>query len=370
MTLYLDHNACSPLREDIRACLRAHLDSPLLNPGSVHQDGQRAKGVLEQARRRVAEAIGRRDGRVVFTSGATEANNQALFGVAASRPGALVTSPLEHPSTVAAAQAWATQHDRPVWWLPNDATGRWDHAALEAQLRSSPPRLVALMLANNELGTRNDIENVAAMCLRYGVPLHVDAAQVLGRFAWHPPEGVTSVTASAHKAGGPIGVGMLWTAEGAPRPIVHGGHQERGARGGTEDAARADALSRVLAAPDPRWAALAPVRDAFETRIRERTDATVHGHEGPRLPNTSNVWLGCDAEEALIALDLAGVRASAGSACTAGSIDPSPVLLALGVGEQRARQSLRFSLGPEHAEQNGAALAERVLEALAPLGIG
>lgn len=370
MTLYLDHNACSPLRADVRASLLAHLDAPLLNPGSVHQDGQRAKGVLESARRRIGRALGRPGGRVVFTSGATEANNLALFGLAQRRTGAVVSSRLEHPSTVASAEAWAAQHGSEVWWLPHDEAGHWDLARLEQRLAASPPRMVALMLANNELGTWNPIAQVGEVCLRFGVPLHVDAAQVLGRLPWQPPAGVTSVTASAHKAGGPIGVGVLWSADDAPHPLLHGGHQERGARGGTEDASRADAIALVLEHPDPRWALLGPVRDAFEAELIARLGAEVHGAAGPRLPNTTNVWLHCDAEEALMALDLAGVRASAGSACTAGSIDPSPVLLALGVGEARARESLRFSLGPEHAGSDGSELAERVIRALAPLGIG
>lgn len=366
-TLYLDHNASSPLRATLRAHLREALEAPPVNPGSVHQEGQRARALLENARRRVRRALGGGgSGRVVFTGSATEANALALH-----RTGPVACSRLEHPSVLAPVQ------ERPAperLWLEHDAHGA-------PCLPATPPlkgtQLVA-MLANNELGVRSPIEAFATYAREHGLALHVDAAQVVGRWAWEIPSGVTSVTLSAHKAGGPVGIGALWFAEGheAP-PMLSGGHQERGARAGTENVLFADAWGALLhAGPDPAWSELEGVRDAFEAAMIEQLGAVANGvdaasgessdvAEANRIPNTSNLSIpGIDAETALMALDLDGICASAGSACTAGSIDPSPTLRALGLEGWRLHNALRFSFGPEHAGEDGAALAARVIATL------
>lgn len=365
MDLYLDHNAHSPLRSDVRALLAAHLERPPANPGSVHRHGQRARGLIERARRAVQGALGVSAGRVVFTGSATESNNLALLG--AHRPGALVVSRLEHPSVVEAAERCG----RTLCWWPNDGEGRLDVAWLEATLAREAVALVAVTAGNNELGTMHDLGTIAALCAAHEAGLHVDAAQVFGRLTFSAPVGATTVTMSAHKAGGPVGVGALWLLDdGLLRPRIVGGHQERGLRAGTEDAARIDAvglLARTVEDVAPTWRALEPVRAAFEARLVEQLGAQVNGRGDARLPNTCNVSVpGIDAEEALMALDLAGIAASSGSACTAGSVDPSPVVLALGQGDERARTALRFSFGPEHASADGVAMADAVIDELRP----
>ncbi|MFT5993392.1 MAG: cysteine desulfurase, partial [Bradymonadia bacterium] len=245
MREYLDHNATSPLSDEARERLREHLDTPLANPGSVHAEGQRARGLLERARRTTLQRLGKPGGRVVFTGGATESNNMVLQS-AVSRGDHVLSSRLEHPSVVE-----PLRHAK-VTWLAHDSSARWDLDALDAALDDCG--LVSLIWGNNELGTLNPIDVVAERCLKKGVPLHIDAAQVFGRLPVVVPKGVSTMTLCAHKAGGPIGVGALWIAEDAVAPkLVVGGHQERGTRAGTEDVARIDAW---LATPlDNRWSA-------------------------------------------------------------------------------------------------------------------
>ena len=223
------------------------------------------------------------------------------------------------------------------------------------------------MSMNNETGVMQPIAAAAALCLQYGAHLHVDAAQHLLRYPWTHVEGISSVTVSAHKAGGPLGVGALWWApERGPRPLLFGGAQERGARPGTEAGWLVGAFGALAALPpDPSWTALGAVRDAFERRMTELLGAVVNGGGAARAPNTSNLWMpGREAEELLMALDLAGFSVSAGSACHAGAVEPSPVLQAMGLSEERVAGSLRFSFGPEHAQLVGADIADRVIEAL------
>ena len=355
--LYLDHNASSPMSAGVRAHLTRVLQDPPGNPGSVHAVGQQARGLLERARRGVMKALGVSHGRVVFTSSATEANALALHALAPDFT--LRCARVEHPSVVAQADA-RSRAGLPVAWLDHDAVGAplVPDSARGAQL--------AVVLANNELGTWTDVDAFASCALEHDALLHVDASQVVGRLPWTPPPGVTSVTLSAHKSGGPVGIGALWFTERVdPTPLLIGGHQERGARAGTENVLLIDAWATALQqGPDPAWAALGAVRDAFETTLVQTLGAVINGG-GHRLPNTTNLSIpGVDAETALMALDLDGVCASAGSACTAGSIDPSPTIAALGVSGWRLHNALRFSFGPEHADADGVAIAERVAQIL------
>lgn len=358
--IYLDHNACSPMTPAVVGALRAALDAPPCNAGSVHAEGQGARARLEHARRAVKQALGVRGGRVVFTSGATEANNLVLRGWQGD--GALLTSTLEHPSVRVVVE----DLDREVRWLAHDAGGLLELDALDAAIAAGDLAGVSVMAANNELGTRNPIAAIAARCAAAGVPLHVDAAQVVGRLPFDVPDGVTAVTMSAHKCGGPIGVGALWMRDGFDvDALIRGGHQERGRRAGTEDVLGAIGMAAAFTHADhDAWAALAPVRDALERALVETLGCVVNG-AGPRLPNTSNLsFVGRDAEEVIQALDLAGIAVSAGSACTAGSIDVSPVIAALGLDDARTRSAVRISLGPEHVALDVAPLVDRISNAL------
>ena len=359
--VYLDHNATSPLRPVARDAFAAILgEGRPLNAGSVHAEGQWARTRLERARQVILDAAGWPDEALVFTAGATESNHLVIHAL----EGVVVSSRLEHPSIVNALDAMVDNGCLRCRWVPHDGEGRHDTAALEELLQGADHALVTA--ANNELGVMTDLGAWASACADAGVPLHVDASQVFGRLPMALPEGVTSVTLSAHKAGGPVGIGALLLRRGiAVHPVLPGGHQERGRRPGTENVAFAHAWAELLLQCETTlWQGLAPIRDAFE-QVLENAGARVVAKAAPRLPNTSSVaFPDGDAEEMLMLLDLAGIAASAGSACSAGSIDPSPVLLALPLEEDAARRVLRFSLGPEHLGLAGEELGLRVLRAL------
>lgn len=346
--IYLDYNATFPLCDAARASLRTFLETKIANPGSVHQEGQESRARLEAGRRTVLRALA--PGRVTFTAGATEANNTVIAALGAGD--VVVSSRLEHPSVIVPLKA-AAERGASLRWVANDRAGQLDLDSITEALRGAT--FATFMAANNELGTINAIETIAQLCQATGTPLHVDAVQAFGKTAWRPSVGVTSATVSAHKLGGPVGVGALWTAPGHRiAPLFIGGHQERGARAGTENVVGAAAFAAVIDA-EANWVSTSDPRDAFERTLVESIGAVVNGG-GPRLPNTSNLsFPGLDAEELLMALDLAGVACSAGSACTAGSIDVSPVVEALGHDTARTRSALRFSFGP----QQGLEVAER-----------
>lgn len=355
--IYLDHNASSPLAPAVQKILQSALADPLANPGSVHIDGQSAKSKLERSRRTLRKALA--PGRVVFTGGATEANNIVLGSLSADS--VVLASRLEHPSVVAPLR-WAEKQGAEVRWIPNDMEGRINLEWAKGQLGRGDVDLATLMVANNELGTLNPVAELGNACLDANVPLHVDAVQAFGRVPWRPTAGVTSATVSAHKLGGPVGVGVLWLGKDvAVLPLVRGGHQERGTRPGTENVLWAMGFAAAVAS-GVDWAPTRACRDRFEATLVREIGAEVNAGKGPRLPNTTNLsFAGLVSEELLMALDLAGIAASAGSACTAGSIDVSPVLLALGVGTARAASSLRFSFGPEHSLADADHAAARVI---------
>lgn len=360
---YLDHNATSPLRDDLREHLVALLADPPLNAGSVHQEGQRARGIVERARRLVLRSLpGAMAGSLTFVSGATEANNLALRGIAPSAP--LVVSALEHPSIRDTATQLG-ERGRELRWLRHDDRGIIDLDDLRRAVDGAG--LVTLMAANNELGNLNPIDEVAAICADAGVPLHLDAAQLWMRAPLAIPEGVSAMSLAAHKAGGPKGIGALWLRKGVGlEPQQTGGHQERGRRAGTEDVLMISAMGALAAAPNfESWSRLASFRDRFESALVEELGAVINGAVETRLPNTTNLSIrGREAEELVMALDLAGIAMSAGSACTAGSMDVSPVIAALGFDEARTRGALRFSFGPRFEEAWLEELISRVVGAI------
>lgn len=339
MSLYLDANATEPLRPAAR---EAALAAMALggNPSSVHAAGRAARRVLEAAREAVARHSGARD--VVFTSGGTEANALALRGLRAGRR--VLVGATEHPAVRAAAP------DAEV--LPVLGDGTLDLAALEAALRDGPPALVALMAANNETGVLHPLAEAAALCRAQGALLHVDAVQAAGRVA--VPEGWDSLALSGHKLGGPMGAGALLLRPGLDcAPLVAGGGQERGRRGGTEPL---PAIAGLAAALGEAPADVVALRDAIE---RGAEGAVVAGAGAARLPNTACLVLpGVSAETQVIALDLAGVRVSAGAACSSGKVARSPVLAAMGLGAD-AGCGIRVSL-PWNAPADA---AERFLHA-------
>jgi cysteine desulfurase len=334
--LGLDANATEPLRPEARDAVLAALDLPG-NPSSVHAEGRAARRLLEDARAAVAAAFGTRPQDVVFTAGGTEANALAVRGLAAGRrvlPGAT-----EHPAVLRAAPAAAET-------IPVLPDGTADLAALEAMLAGGGPALVCLMAANNETGVLHPVGEAAALCRRHGALLHVDAVQAAGRVPLMLGE-ADSLALSGHKIGGPKGAGALLLRPGLDlAPLVAGGGQERGRRGGTEPLPAIMGLAAAARAARPEAALrLAALRDAIEAAIAAiAPEARFPGQGAPRLPNTTSILLpGVPAETQVIALDLAGVRVSAGAACSSGKVAASHVLAAMGLGADAAC-AIRVSL--------------------------
>lgn len=335
MDLYLDANATEPLRPEARAALLAALDLPG-NPSSVHAAGRAARRVLESVREGIAARFGAASADVVLTAGGTEANALAVRGLAAGRR--VLVGATEHPAVLAAAPGAEA--------LPVRADGTLDLDALEAALRAGPPALVCLMAANNETGVLHPLDEAAALCRAQGAWLHVDAVQAAGRVPVSLAAlGAQSLAVSGHKLGGPKGAGALLLAPGvAPAALVAGGGQEKGRRGGTEPLPALAGMAAAAEAADPAAAArLSALRDAIEAGC-VALGAEVAGAGAPRLPNTTSLVLpGVAAETQVIALDLAGVRVSAGAACSSGKVGRSHVLAAMGLGE-KAGQAIRVSL--------------------------
>jgi cysteine desulfurase len=353
-SVYLDFNATAPLRPEAAAAISAAVAVPA-NPSSVHRFGRRARKLVEDAREQVAHLIGGQPGGLVFTSGGTEANALALRGKQWRR---MLVSGTEHVSVLAAAeQAGAAES------LPVERDGLINAADFAAILGpTATETLVSVMLANNETGVIQPISELAAIARAARAVFHCDAVQAAGKIPIDVVElGVDLLTLSAHKLGGPQGVGALWVRpELRLQPLFAGGGQERGMRAGTENVpgiagfgAAAEAAHRTL----PQFARLAELRDGIEREILLRSrQAHVHGATAPRLPNTSCLGLaGVRAETQVIALDLAGIAVSSGSACSSGKVRTSHVLAAMGVDQNGAAEAIRVSMGwsttPSDAER-------------------
>jgi cysteine desulfurase len=358
---YLDWNATAPLRPEARAAAVAALDEPG-NPSSVHHEGRAARRLVELARQQVAALVGGESRDVVFTSGATEANMLALtpaFEPSAAhrgRCGRLLVSAIEHPS-VRSGGRFAPDL---VEEISVSSDGIIDLSALRRQLaaRAETPPLVSVMAANNETGVIQPIPEVAAMVHEAGGLLHVDAVQIAGRISTYINEmGADLISISAHKLGGPMGIGALVRRAGAPaiiEPHIKGGGQERGARAGTENVAgiggfgAAAAAARETMVEDGRR--MRALRDRLEGGLK-RGPVVIFGEEAARLPNTSLFAApGLKAEIALIKLDLAGFAVSSGSACSSGKVAASHVLAAMGVAPALASGAIRVSIGPTTTE--------------------
>jgi cysteine desulfurase len=339
MRSYLDYNATAPVRPEVALAVADALGRTG-NPSSVHHAGRAACALLEQARAAVAALVGAPPEAVVFTSGGTEANNQALQSVS----GVKLTSAIEHDSVLAAAP------DAPR--IAVDRDGIVDLQAFAAQLEIVRPALVSVMLANNETGVVQPIRDIVACARRHGAPVHCDAVQAAGKIPIDINElGVDLMTLSAHKLGGPQGVGALVLGPGVePVALHHGGAQERRWRPGTENLPGIVGFGRAceLAAADAGWRQRVGVlRDGLEAAVAAiAPDARVLGAGAPRLANTSCLTMpGVSSQVQLIELDLAGIAVSAGSACSSGKVGPSHVLAAMGVEAAQAQTAIRVSLG-------------------------
>jgi cysteine desulfurase len=353
--IYLDNNSTTALLPDVLAAMEPYLSTVYGNPASAHRAGQLARRALEDAREHVASLLDAYPDEVVFTSGATESNNLALRGLAGDPPGHVVSSPVEHPSVAEVVQHLAT-HGFTASLLPVHADGVVQADALEKMLQADTC-VVAIMLANNETGTFQPVEKLAAVTTGRA-SFHCDAVQAVGKIPVHFHRlGVTTLSVSAHKFHGPKGVGALLIRRGCRlSPLFHGGHQQRGHRPGTESVALAIGLAKALELACSDMQAnhekILGLRHRLIARIRELVSPVVINGSGETgLPHTLNIsFPGCRADSLLMNLDLAGIACSTGSACSSGSLLPSPVLKAMGVPEDVLQSAMRFSLSPLNTE--------------------
>lgn len=357
--IYLDHNATTPLDERVLEAMLPWLRGGWGNPSSVHALGRAARAALEQAREQVAALVGAHPSQVIFTSGGTEANNAALKGVAARLPAAcLAASTVEHAS-VQQPLAALGRAGWTVATIPVTDQGQVTAQAVEAALREGA-RLVSVMWANNETGVVNDIGAIAAVVRTAGAVLHTDAVQALGKLPVDfAASGAHLMSVSAHKLNGPKGVGALLLDKAVDmEPLLHGGGQEKGRRGGTENLAGIVGFGRAaeLAAAElaPRRKRLLDLRQRLERGLQEQVpQAVVFAAQAERLPNTVFLALpGIDGETLLLELDRLGLALSSGAACGSGYSEPSHVLRAMGVAADLARCAVRVSLGAGNTEQD------------------
>ncbi|MES0874383.1 cysteine desulfurase family protein [Sinimarinibacterium thermocellulolyticum] len=357
MPTYLDHNATTPLDARVLEAMLPYLSGPYGNASSLHRFGRAARDAVERAREQVAALVGCQPGEIVWTSGGTEANNLAVKGVAAVRRGRLLYGATEHPAVMEAALALAGERD--VAAVAVDAQGIVDWSALAAQLAQGPVALVALMRANNETGVVQDLARAAALVHEAGAWLHVDAVQAAGRIAVDfRALGADLMSLSSHKLYGPKGIGALVRrAEVDLVPLHHGGPQEKGLRGGTENVAAivGFGVAAELARQEleRRTRHTLALRERLEAGLATLPGVRVFAAGVERLPNTVQFALpGFDGEALLMQLDRKGFAVSSGSACASGKHEPSHVLLAMGVEPEIARGAIRVSLGVDNtAEQ-------------------
>ncbi len=350
--IYLDNSATTQVDEIVLQAMLPCFRENFGNASSVHLFGQEARAVVEDARRSVAELLSADTREIVFTSGGTESDNSALWGIYRSgyRPGNhIITTKIEHPAILATCKA-LEDAGAEITYIPVDASGRVDFKAIEAAVREST-LLISVMHANNETGVIQPIREISEMARQRGVLVHTDAVQSVGKIPTNVHElGIDLLSLSGHKIHGPKGVGALYIRKGVRIvPFMTGGSHERKRRAGTENVpaiAGLGAAARLAGERLPEMhARVSGLRDRLENQIKNRISGVrVNGH-APRLPNITNLsFEGLEGEAAVIALDLEGVAASTGSACSSGSLDPSHVLIAMGLRPEVVQGSLRFSL--------------------------
>jgi len=374
MRAYLDHAASTPLLPRARDAMVEAL-SVTGNASSLHSAGRRARRAVEQSRESIAAALGVAPSEVIFTAGGTEADNLAVKGLWWARTAQdparrrVLAARVEHHAVLDPVEWLGAHEGADVVWLDVDALGRVDPAAVAAEVASDPGSvaLVSVMWANNEVGTVQPIESISAICAGAGVPLHVDAVQAVGSI---PVDAAMpdTVAVSAHKLGGPLGVGALIARRGLDLvPLTHGGGQERQVRSGTQDVASivgfAAAVEEVMSDLPASARRIAALRDELLAGVLSLCPAAVvngaRGGQDARLPGNAHLsFPGCEGDALLMLLDAAGVAVSTGSACTAGVPEPSHVLLAMGVDPALSRGSLRFSLGRTSTSRDVAALLD------------
>ncbi|HOO76932.1 MAG TPA: cysteine desulfurase family protein [bacterium] len=372
LRVYLDHNASTPVRPEVAEIMRAAAEVISANPSSLHASGRLAREKIEDARFRVGRALGCLPEEIIFTGGGSEADNLAIKGSVGARGGGhIVTTAIEHPAVLNPCR-YLESTDCTVTRVKPDAFGMIDPEAVAAAVRSETV-LVSVMAANNEVGTVQPVREIMKLLSPRGVLLHVDAIQAVGKIPVECPPG-DMMAVSAHKIGGPKGVGALYCRSGLElHSLIHGGGQEDGRRSGTENVAGiiGFALALELAVAEVRKYGdrVSSLRDRLETMIESSLPGvSFNGHRTARLPNTLNLsFAGVDGEALVLGLDARGVEVSTGSACSSGKLEPSHVLTAMGFGPERAQSAVRFSLGAATVEEEIRVAAEAVVEVVRSL---
>jgi cysteine desulfurase len=378
-TVYLDHAATTPMLPEAVEAMTARL-TEIGNPSSLHASGRAARRLVEESRETVAAALGARPSEVLFTGGGTESDNLAIKGLYWQRRSEdrgrhrILASAVEHHAVMDAV-LWLAEHEgATVEWLPVDATGRVHPSSLEAAIAADPASvsLATVMWANNEVGTVQPVVELAAIASSYGVPFHTDAVQALGQLPVDfGASGVGAMTVTGHKLGGPFGVGVLVLSRAQELvPVLHGGGQERGVRSGTLDTPAIVGLATAVELAVKRRAehaeAMAGLRDELVRRVLGAVPDAVLGGDPDlsptrRLPGNAHFsFPGCEGDALLLLLDARSIECSTGSACSAGVPQPSHVLLAMGVPEDLARGSLRFTFGHTSTMADVDAVAEAI----------
>ncbi len=361
--VYLDFNATTPVEPEVLDAMLPYFSGEFANAASIHTPGQKARAAVETAREKVAALIGARPQEIVFTSGGTESDNHAIFGIVSSSftsfasstsltsPPHVITTAIEHEAVLNACQALEKEGVR-VTYLPVDREGQLDLDQLRRAIRPETV-LISVMHVNNELGAVQPLEAIGRIAAEADVYLHTDAVQSAGKIPIDVNAlGVDLLSISGHKLYAPKGIGALYVRGGTRvRQLLYGGHHQRGFRPGTENVAgivglgKAAEMARMSLADDARR--ISALRDGLQRGLLELVPhSRVNGGRAPRTPNTTNlVFPGVEGEALLIALDLKGLACSTGAACSSGAVEPSHVLTAIGLPAEEARASLRFSLG-------------------------
>jgi cysteine desulfurase len=357
--IYFDHNATTPLAPEVLAAMMPYLTEEFGNASSIHAFGQNAREAVEEARTQVAALLGSGAAEVMFTSGGTESNNHAILGAVGAASGEakhIITSAIEHVAVLDVCKALA-KSGVDLTILPVDRDGLVNPENVHRAIRPETA-VITVMFANNETGTIEPIEEIGKIAAEKGIVFHVDAVQAAGKIPIDVEKlGVDLLSISAHKFCGPKGVGALYIRKGTQlNPLLYGGHSERDRRPGTEDVAaiagmgKAAEMARIGMREESER--ILSLRDHLERGLLERvTPSWVNGARAPRVPNTSNMTFPfIEGEAMVIALDLKGIACSTGAACSSGAVEPSHVLIALGLPPEDARATLRLSLGHQTTE--------------------
>ena len=354
--VYFDNNATTPVLPEVFEAMRPYYGEHFGNASSIHHHGQETRAAVERARESVAELVGCRSSEIVFTSGGTEGDNLAIFGLA-TEGDHVITSTIEHHAVLNACKRLEAMGCE-VTYIPVDGRGLVDPAEVRRGVRSNT-KLISIMMANNETGVLQPVGEIGKIAAEAEIYFHTDAVQAAGKVAIDVKQiGCDLLSISGHKMNAPQGVGALFVRKGTIlQPMLYGGSHERSRRAGTENVPGIVGLGRAAeiakdALNDGSIANIEQMRDRLQQMLSSLEAAGVNGDGAPRVPNTTNIYFDhIEGEALVIALDLKGLAVSTGAACSSGAIEPSHVLTAMGLRAERARASIRFSLGKQNTEE-------------------